>query len=458
MRAALVLGALLFSASALAGTTLTLEQAMAQAEQQSLDLEVVRARAKQAEQLSARAWAGYLPNISISGTYTRNSVEAKFQTPTRYAIRDVGAPINGPEPELPGAPTNLLLVPAEFAELVIQPQNALSAVGQVNQALIVPALWPAIRAASFATDAAHSSAEAMRREVLFGVAQAYYGMATLQEALKVTERLAEVARAHEKDSQLKEQAGAASRLSRLRAELDRARAEQDVLRSKNALAAARLALAALLNRPADFEVAPPPEPQLPADLSSDSEKAVPEALAARPDVAAARSGAQAAESSQTSSYLKYLPSVGFNGRYQIANSAGFSGSNSVWALTFAASWTLWDGGLREAEVREASAKLVEARAQRALAERRASDEVVRARLDLDSAVASRLKAEESARLARESYQVAETAFKAGAGTYLEVTDANAAVSNAEVGLLTEKLNVQLSTLRLIKATGRFAAR
>ncbi len=453
----------LFVALALASvaraSTLTLDQAMEEAQKQSLDLEVVRARAKQAEQLSSRAWAAYLPNLSVGGSYTRNNLEAKISLPTRYAIRQVapGVPTEDPNPDLPGSPTPYGLLPAEVTTVTIQPADALGAQAQLNQALLVPALWPAIRAASFTQDAALATAEATRREVLFQVAQAFYGMATLQETLKVSERLLEVARAHEKDAQIKEQAGAVAKLTRLRAELDRSRAEQDVLRARNALASARLALAALLNRPGDFEVAPPPEPALPPDLVEGALNTVPDALAARPDVAAARFGTSAAESNRTSSYLSYLPSVFFNARYAVSNASGFTGSNTVWALTFAANWTLFDGGLREANLRDAAAKVVEARAQRAIMERRTSDELTRSRLDLESAIASRQKAEESARLARESSDLAEVSFKAGAGTYLQVTDANAALVNSEVSLLTEKLNVQLSALRLLKASGRFAA-
>ena len=324
MSRAVLVAALTAALTASAAQELTLEQAMDEAQRQSLDLVVVKARAKQAEQLSARAWAGYLPSISIGGTYTRNSVESEISLPTSYAIRQVApaAPPEDPNPGLPGAPTNLALVPAQITTVVIQPANAFAAVGQLNQAVIAPALWPAIRAASYARDAALSGAEATRREVLFAVAQAFYGMATLQETHKVTERLAEVARAHEKDARVKEQAGAVARLTRLRAELDRSRAEQDVLRAKNALAAARLALAALLNRPADFDVAQPAEPKLPDDLLSPSPQTIPDGAAARPDVAAARAEPPGGE--QPHVQMAYPPRWASR-RYQLSNAAGFSG-------------------------------------------------------------------------------------------------------------------------------------
>lgn len=457
----------LLAAAVLNAAPLTLDQALAEAESQSLELEAARARLQQAEQLSARAWAGYLPTLTVGGSYTRNNVEARIRQPTGYNIRDVGAPPSGtPGPydpsqpaspqNPPGQPTSHILYPADYADIVIQPLDALGAQAQVSQAILAPALFPAIRSAGLATEAAQQSTEATRREVLFAVAQGYFGVATLQEALKVNEHLLDVAKAHERDAKVKESAGATSRLARLRAELERSRAEQDVVRAKNALESGRLALAALLNRPADFDVVPPGEVQLPEGLES-SPEALGDALQKRPDVAAARTGAEVAHTNRVTTALKYAPTVGLTARGNVSNAAGFSGSNQTWAVTLGVNWTLWDGGLREAELREASAKIAEARATQAQAERRASDELAKSRLDLVNSRASLSKAEDSAKLARESARLAEKSYQAGAASSLEVTDANTALAQAEVGLLTERLNVQLTSLRLLKAAGLFAA-
>src|SRR5690606_21100222 len=100
--------------------------------------------------------------------------------------------------------------------------------------------------------------------------------------------------------------------------------------------------------------------------------------------------------------------------------------------------------------------LREARALKEQAERNTRDEVFRARLDLESARANRLKAEDSASLARESAALAELQFKAGMATYIEASDANTVLTQAEIGLLTERLNEQLAALRLLKAAGLFA--
>jgi outer membrane protein TolC len=121
----------------------------------------------------------------------------------------------------------------------------------------------------------------------------------------------------------------------------------------------------------------------------------------------------------------------------------------------AASWTIWDGGLREANLREQSAKVAEAEAQRQASEARAREEVARYQLELESALASRAKAQEAVELARESQRLTDISFRAGVATYLEVADTNNALTSAEVGFVAERLQASLAALRLLKSVGAF---
>ncbi|MDY7227490.1 TolC family protein [Hyalangium rubrum] len=441
---------------ALAVTTatpvLTLDEALAEAQRKNPDLKAARARLAQAEQSSRKAWSGYLPTIVASGAYTRNSDEASISLPTVSVIRDVGAPTSAPG-DTEGTPTNLALIPTEFEEAVIQPLNALNAQLEVRQALIVPTLWAGIQAAAQAEELARLSTEAQRREVLFIVAQAYYGAAAQQESLRAQARLLELNQAREKDTQARFDAGTVTRVALLRAKLDRTRAEQDLLRSRNALASAKLALATLLGRGPDFELAPPPEPLQPRQ---EGEEMLQHALTERPDVAAARKGEELAETNRRGAWYAYLPTVGLSGAYRWSNVGGFTGEATTWLVTLSASWTIWDGGLREATLKEQSAKVAEAEAQREGAEARAREEVLRNQLELESALANRSKASEALELARESQRLTDISFKEGMATYLEVADANAALTAAEVGDVAERLQASLAALRLLKAVGSFS--
>jgi outer membrane protein TolC len=439
---------------------LALEQALAEARRQNLDLQQAEARLLQAKQLSWKAWSGYLPQVGAGATFTRNELEASLPIPQSYPVRQFSGPTSSPvlPPQAAqgcpsagcGDPTIYATVPSDYQNIVIQKRDQLQAQIQVNQALIVPQLWPAISNAYKGERVAELNTENARREILFGVAQVYYGAASARKAVEVVERQLAIAREHEKDARIRYQAGTTSKVALLRAEIDRAQVEQDLKRAQNAQASAKLALATLLDHRGDFEVEIPPPPKPPVDPNPEET-----ALRDRPDVLAAGESLRLAEGSRTGVYTRYLPSLGAFGRLQWANVEGFTGKRTTWALGLNLTWNVFDGGLREADLRESQAKVAEAEAARRSAENRAVQEVRQAQLDLDSALANKAKASERVELAREEQKLVEINYKAGAATYIEVTDANESLRSAELGLVNEGLNADLATLRLLKAVGVF---
>lgn len=463
MSAAFLIGLVL---AQVAGGPLTLDQALTDARAGNLDLKVAQARLDEARTLSGKVWASYLPQITAGGSYTYNNFEAKLALPTGYAVRDIcppGAPLDackkGPayDPSRPagvdnppGSPTQYITVPSGLAEAIIQKQHQVAGQVQVSQVLLAPALWPAIQESYLAAEYAELGVDTVRREILFAVAQLYYGAVGAKEATKVQALVLEANLAHEKDAKVRVDAGAAPRVVLLRAQIDRTKSERDVLRAKNAYDSTRSALATLLAREPDFEVVMPEEPPLPGDLSK-----LEEMSSSRPDVQASLKGLALAEKGKTGAVLAYLPNLGVSGTYRVANFAGLTGKSDSWFVTLGLGWTLWDGGLREANLRDRDAKIAEADAMRRGTEIKARDEVRRARLDYESAQANKLKAEETVRLARENRQLVDVGFKAGTSTYLEVADATTALVGAELGSLAETLNAQLAVLKLAKAAGAF---
>ena len=162
-----------------------------------------------------------------------------------------------------------------------------------------------------------------------------------------------------------------------------------------------------------------------------------------------------ADKSHRAVYYQYLPSVVGKATYQVSNVTGFSGSYGAWSLAVLASWTIWDGGTRESVLRENEAKVVEAEAVLRKSELTAHNEVRTALLDLESARANRTKAEEQLKLARENMRLIDVNYQAGAATTIEVSDANTALAQAELGSVAETLNAQLAALKLLRAGGAF---
>ncbi len=455
-----VSSAVLATAPALA-PELSLQDALSQAAQENLDLASGRARLEQARAQQRQALAGYLPHLSVGGSYTLNSTEAEIALPTGYLIRDVGAPQGPPfdpsrEPGVdnpPGAQTPLVMVPESFTELTVQRRHQLAAQADFRQVIFAPTLWANIVAAGKATKMAELRFEHSRQELLYGVAQAWFAAAGLRETALVQERLLQTVRQQADNAKVRVQAGAAPKLDALRAEIDLAQSEQDLERTRLAYESARSSLATLLGRAPDFEV--PPTGQLPPPAEPPpSEETLPQAVE-RSDVQAARVQQDLAESARRGALGSYLPTLSFSARYQIANVEGFAGRPDTWALTLGANWTLWDGGVREAQLREARAALVEAETGVRAARLRAEDELRRAYLEVQSARANQAKALRQVELARESLQLARTAWEAGAGTSLDVSLATSALLGAELSLLGEKVSAHLATLQVLKAAGAF---
>jgi outer membrane protein TolC len=404
-------------------TVLTLDDALQTAASANLDLRAVQARLRPSEELHWKAWSGYLPQITGSGTLTF----------TKEAALPAGA-------FGPGTP-----------EIVIQPGKQLSGTLQATQALLAPQLFFVIPNARRGEEIARLNADAARREVLFGVAQTYYAVSALKRGVEISQRLLEIAQRQEKDARVRYQAGAVAKVALLRSEIDRARAEQDLKRAQNSLESARIALATLLDRKPDFDVSDPPDVQLSGDAVALEELA----LQNRPEVQAARLNVDVQRGNRNAVLTRYLPVLGAFGQLTASDPAGFSGQSTSAVGGLSLQWRIFDGGLRESDLREANARMDESNASAASAELRTRQEVQQAYLDMESARANAAKAKEQRDLAAENQRLVDVAFRAGTATAVEQADATAQLRTAEIGALNESLNAQLAALRVLKAAGAF---
>jgi outer membrane protein TolC len=427
--------------------TLSLESALREADSKNFDLKAARARLEQSKELHWKAWSAYLPQVIASGTFTRNSFpDVTF--PGQFGVEQTA-------PGQPGTAPTFALVPVPGSDIVIQKQNQLAGQIEATQAIFAPQAWYAIAAARAGERLAEDNTESARRDILFAVAQAYYGAVGQKQVVAIQERQLAIALDHERDARVRYDAGTTPKVTLLRAEIDRARAEQDLKRAQNGYAAAKVSLATLLDRPtADFEVEVPPAVKVPSDGGGLEEAA----LRDRPDVKAAREQKRVATRTRGVVLMRYLPTLGAFGRYDYLNAAGFAATQTTWAVGFALNWTILDGFLRESDLREQGGRVREAEATLAGAEAKAREEVRRSRLDLDSAIANSVKAKEQLDLARENQRLVNVNYKAGAATYIEVSDANTALLTAELTHLSESLNADLAALRLLKAAGAFDPR
>jgi outer membrane protein TolC len=413
-----------------AGPTLTLDEALQTAQAKNLDLKISRERLDQSKELSWKAWSGYLPQVTAGASFTHNNFSDSV------------------------IPANPAFGNAE--PIVVAKQDQTAAQIKATQPIFAPQAWFGIASASAGERLAEANTESIRRDTLFGVAQAYYGAASRKQVVAIQERQLAIALRHEKDARVRFDAGTTPKVTLLRAEIDRSRAEQDLKRAQNDYVSSRVALATLLDRQdTRFEVTVPPPPQLP---QGDTDALVGMATRDRPDIRAADEQVSVSERDRNGVVARYLPTLGAFGQYQYSNLAGFTGDTTTWAIGLQASWNILDGFLRESDLRERQSRVREAQVARVNVASKARQEVEQAQLDLDSAVANREKAKEQLSLAQENQRLVDVNYRAGAATYLEVSDANTSLLQAELTQISESLDADLAALRVLKAVGAFAAR
>ena len=196
-----------------------------------------------------------------------------------------------------------------------------------------------------------------------------------------------------------------------------------------------------------------------ADYDAVSKEAVqvrPEILEADANIAAARKGIALARRSQ-------LPSLGFSvGGLYSPNAAGFSPRTTTAQAVLSLSMPIFDGGVARARVQEARSDVAMAETNRrqaldlvALEVRSAYLQLVQARDRVAVANQALSQAQEAFRLARVRYNAGVSA-QAGISPLLEVSDAQAALTQAQNNRVNALYDYNNSRARLDKAAGRYS--
>lgn len=410
------------------GPVLSLAEALQTAREQGPNLAVARERIVQAENEVGRAWAALRPTLTADGSGTYNSIGAVLFSP--------------PSPANPSG---------------ISQGRKLAQSGSLNFGWTIfnGRAFPAIASAKQQVDVSRLTEAQQERELLLQVASIYYSGVGLRELANVAERQSRVTREHAAQAQARFEAGLIQRSAALRARIDVVRADEEARRALFSYAAAKSQLAALLDRhDTAFELEQPRV--APAEVRGTFEELLGKALSERPELAAARANEEIAARLKTDAWAQFLPTLAVNANARYNNpSITFTGDTGTWAITLALTLPLYDGGFRYVALRNAASRIREARAQTRGEAALVEDELRRARIDLDSAKALRAEAEQALLLSRENEELIRAQFAAGTAAQVEVSDAEAALFQSEATALQQRLQVQLSALRVAKAVGAF---
>ena len=425
-------------AAALGGTAraapVTLDQAWSGAEQDNTSLALLHEQTVQAESQRGQAWSLIGPRVSAQAAYTFNQYET---------VLDFSQMI---PPDL----QKLLGDSFSSEPIVIQKKRALSGSMTATQPIFSGEALPLLSAAYKNLRATRLDEKSQRQRIRAGVSQAFYGLAVARQGEALAQSSLKAAQDHLQLAQRQVDAGMAPRRAVIQAQLSVSRGQRQIATAHAQVVSAQEAFAIATGLPRDSEPVLP-EGGMPVPASVDV--ALSDALSARPDLQAARLRTDVARLAHSSKQLGFLPSLDARFTESYSDNAGFTGENWIWVASLNANWTLWDGGMRAAQLKDVGSKQRSAD----LAARQQQDDVEQ---DVRNAWEQLQRAQEAVdavaqevTLAEENQRLAERAFQAGSATWLEVSDAQLGLDEARLSQLQERMNRDLAKVQLHVAIG-----
>jgi outer membrane protein len=253
-------------------------------------------------------------------------------------------------------------------------------------------------------------------------------------------------------------AGVATQADVLRNEVQALNADVGLTQAKNAFELAKDAFNNALGRDLETEIdLTELEFSGKVDRLPDYREVMQLSLQYRPDWKEYQLSKEIGEETLKVSYTGYLPTVMAQG--QVADriveypTSSLNTDTRSWSITGMASWTLFDGLGLQNRIREAAANLDAQKANEEQVRNGIALEVRDARLNLKSALETIDSSEKAVESAVENYKVSRRRFASGAGTNLEVLDAQVQLTQARTNYLQALFNIEIAKAKLNKVVG-----
>ena len=316
-----------------------------------------------------------------------------------------------------------------------------------------------ISSSEAADNAAAKDLDAGACSVAYAVKQAYYSVVFGKDALVVAEESLKVSSQHLSDAEQKYKEGAYSSFEVLRSRVQVSNLRPAVSKAKNYLEISKLNLKIALGLAYndDIEVSGKlAEHQI--SIPDYNEK-LKKALAARPELLAARL--------RTESAFSALESANSLDKPVLSGFASYNYQNPYFVqLSWTQSWNaglnlnipIFDGNFTAAKVRQAEASLAAAAVSVKMLEDSTASELKQLILSLSEAKERIAAQKDAVSQAEEYHKIAQVGFKSGTMTNLEVIDAELSLMNARIGYLQALYDREVIESGIEKLAGPFALR
>jgi outer membrane protein TolC len=337
------------------------------------------------------------------------------------------------------------------------PQNIQGIQASLSQPVFVAALFPGYGIAKKGADLAKQDFQRVSIETVYNVTQAYFGVIRADRGLKLAIESLDTAKSHQAQVQSMLNAGVATKADLLRAEVQVANFEVGVTKARNSLDLAKDAYNNALGNDLETPISLQ-ETGFTGKVNNlpNYAKLKEVAFANRPDWQEFLLQTGISKDTLHLAQTDYLPTVmlsAASGSQRTENPV-YNSDVSNWNVVGAASWKLFDGLSRENKVKEAAANLSAQYATEDQLKNNIALEVRDAFLNLRCALDTIGSSQKAVDSAIESYKVSDMRFASGAGTNLEVIDAQTSLNSARFDLLQALFDVEIAKAKVNKVVGK----
>ncbi len=393
---------------------ITLEKAIAMALEQNRDILIADQDRTKADAQVGEAKSDAFPQITATGQYTRN----------------VKKPVLFLPPDNPFNPSGSTVV------FEIGSDNAYAMGASISQTLFNRKVGVALDIAGTYRDYTEEAFRATQQDVVCQVKKAFYLVLLAQRLVDANRQGLDVVRANYENVETQYRHGSAAEFDLLRAEVQLANTEPLLISAENSLALSVNALKSLLSIPLDQAIAIKGDFTFEELPQEKIRRANQDALTTNPSIVQLSLQESLLEKNISIASANYFPTLSLVGSYQWQTQDNtFLFKNYNWATLFSVglqlSYPLFDGFKTSQRVQEASADWEKVRYTRLKAEEGLSIQIQSAELKMAEAKKRIAGQDKNIEQAQKAVRIAQTRFKSGVGTQLELLDAQVAMTRAQ---------------------------
>jgi outer membrane protein TolC len=405
---------------------LRLEEAYQLALTNEEQLKIAARELAKAQLLPWRAVTLLTPRAEISGIFTRNKEEISF--------------------------TQQQTLPGQTNTSVIRPLESWQGTFILTQPILQPSFLPTYRLGKETVQQSKQQYGFTVREILFGVARAYYDALRSREQVRVARDTLTLTTDELRQAQARFRVGEVTKTDVLRAEVEVARAERALIGNRNALQLAFATLARVVGVHEPVRVA---EPTPLVSRGEPYDRLVEKAYGQRQDLRAQASAIAASRERKNQVLARYVPQINTQWQYPRLDSPTFANRDKFWVLTLNFQVPIFDGGVRELDLLEQQENLTQSELQLERLKKDIGIEVKQTLLEVATLESTLETLKKEVSLAQENYKITSKQYAVGLATSLDVNTAVNTLNQVRTQLIDQTYAYQVALLALDRAVGIF---